>query len=87
MHLIFIFSSMKHGSSSVLLCGFGEGSVGTELNRMKMKIDAVEIDKRMKEIAQKYLYYNDSTTHFILDYARHYIKTTSKKYDLIVGCA
>ncbi len=84
VHKISIFSSLKRDSRNVLLFGFGAGSLATELNRLNMKVDAVEMDARMLPIAKKYFYFEDSATNFIVDDARHYIKTVNKKYDLIV---
>lgn len=84
VHLISLYSSLKRGAQSALLCGFGGGSIARELSKMNMKVDAVEIDSRMLNIAKKYFYFDDSTTQFFADDARHYINTTKKKYDLMV---
>jgi predicted membrane-bound spermidine synthase len=84
VHEISMFSSLKKGSPNVLLFGFAAGSLATELLRMNMKLDAVELDARMMPIARDYFYFDDTTTNFIVDDARHFIKTANKKYDLIV---
>ncbi|HEY6191209.1 MAG TPA: fused MFS/spermidine synthase [Bacteroidota bacterium] len=84
VHEISMFSSLKKGSPHVLLFGFAAGSLATELIRMNMTLDAVELDARMMPIARDYFYFDDTTTRFFVDDARHYIKTASSKYDLIV---
>ncbi|MBI2967751.1 MAG: fused MFS/spermidine synthase [Bacteroidetes bacterium] len=84
VHLVAMYASLKNGSPSVLLCGFGGGSIATELCRMNMKVDAVEIDGRMLDISKNYFHFRDTALRFIADDGRHYIRTTDKKYDLIV---
>jgi spermidine synthase len=85
VHRVSMTASIKRNSQNVLLFGFGGGSIATELNHLKMKVDAVEIDSRMLDVAKDYFYFNDSTTSFTVDDARHYIRTSGKKkYDLIV---
>jgi spermidine synthase len=46
---------MKDTSSSVLLIGFGGGSVARELRKLKFDFDVVELDERIMEIAKKIL--------------------------------
>jgi len=84
VHQISMFATLKPNGSSVLLLGFGGGSVSTELSKQGHKVDAVDIDGRMLSIAKQYFFFEDSLTNFIVDDARHYIKTTGNKYDLIV---
>ena len=76
--------SSKPAGSDVLLLGFGGGSVANELTRLDLKVDAVEIDKRMYQIAKDYFKFNPKNTNFIVDDARHYLKTAKKKYDVII---
>jgi predicted membrane-bound spermidine synthase len=84
VHRAAILASLKKGSSDVLLFGFGGGSLASELNYLNMKVDAVEIDERMFDVAKKYFYFDAALTNFIVDDARHYIRKATKKYDLIV---
>jgi spermidine synthase len=76
--------STKPAGSDALLLGFGGGSVANELTRLNLNIDAVEIDNRMYQIAQDYFLFNPKNTNFIVDDARHYLKTSKKKYDVII---
>lgn len=84
VHMLSTICSSKPAGSDVLLLGFGGGSVANELTRLDLKVDAVEIDKRMYQIAQDYFKFNPKNTNFIVDDARHYLKTSKKKYDVII---
>ena len=84
VHMLSTMCSTKPAGSDVLLLGFGGGSVANELTRLNLNVDAVEIDKRMYQIAQDYFLFNPKNTNFIVDDARHYLKTAKKKYDVII---
>ncbi len=67
-----------------LLCGLAGGKLANRLFQKGFeKIDAVELDPRMKEIALKY-FDMDSRTRVHIDDARHFIKTTERNYDLVL---
>lgn len=83
VHSISRLASTKRNKTALLL-GMGGGSIATELNKLNIKADLVDIDGRMFEISKKYFYYNDSISTFYLDDARHYVNTCKKKYDLII---
>ena len=74
--------SMYPKGSKVLLLGLGGGTLVKQFKRLDFKIDVVELDKRIKEIAIKY-FYVDPKTNIVVDDARHYINTTKKKYDIV----
>lgn len=77
-------ASLKKGKNALLI-GLGGGAIANELQQLDIKLDIVDIDKRMYGIAQDYFYFKPrKTTRFICDDARHFIKTTRKKYDFIV---
>jgi len=84
VHMLSTICSSKPAGSDVLLLGFGGGSVANELTRLDLKVDAVEIDKRMYQIAKEYFQFNPKNTTFIVDDARHYLKIAKKKYDIII---
>ena len=46
-------------------------------------MDVVEIDERIEKVAKKYFYIEDELK-VVVDDARHYIKTTQKKYDVVI---
>lgn len=70
-------------NSKILLLGLGGGSVAKKLSDKGFDVDVCELDRRIAEIAKKYFYLSDNV-HIAVDDARHYIKTCTKKYDLIV---
>lgn len=69
--------------SKVLLLGLGGGTLVKQLDRLGFSTDVIEIDRRVFEVSVKYFNLNPET-HVIIDDARHYIKTTDKKYDIII---
>lgn len=84
-HLISMIASInKAPGAHALVCGFGGGAVSSELDRLGFSMDVVELDKRIIDIGIKYFHYDTANTHFIVDDARHYIRTSTKQYDLIV---
>ncbi len=84
VHMLSTICSTRPAKSDVLLLGFGGGSVANELTRLDFNLDAVEIDKRMYQIAQDHFLFEPKNTNFIVDDARHYLKTSNKKYDVII---
>ena len=70
-------------NSELLLLGLGGGSLVHHFERLKFKMDIVEIDERIKEVAQKYFKVSSNHNFFIND-ARNFINTCKKKYDIIV---
>ncbi|NQY68066.1 MAG: fused MFS/spermidine synthase, partial [Flavobacteriales bacterium] len=83
-HLISIFGSVIDEGSDALVLGFGSGSNVSELQKRNFKIDAVDLDKRLLQIAKDHFNFKEDKHNFIVDDARHYVQVTDKKYDLIV---
>ncbi|MFH1321905.1 MAG: fused MFS/spermidine synthase [Bacteroidota bacterium] len=83
VHRIALYSSIKPAGSKVLVCGLGGGNLINELNNLDFETDAVEIDERMEKAAKKY-FRMTGNVNVIVDDARHYIRTSRKKYDIIV---
>jgi spermidine synthase len=69
--------------SSALVCGLGGGSLVGELNKKGFSVEACELDPRMEFVARKYFSLAESV-RVTIDDARHFIRTTNKKYDLLV---
>ncbi len=69
--------------TKVLLLGLGGGTIVKQLDRLGFETDVVEIDKRVWEVSVEYFNLNPQT-HIVIDDARHYIRTTDKKYDIII---
>lgn len=77
-----IASTLKP-NPNVLVLGLGGGTVPRYLEAaVGAKVDAVEIDERMKPISRQY--FNLNNTNIIIDDARHHLETTKRKYDLII---
>ncbi len=70
-------------NSDALVLGLGGGSASNIFRtNLKFRVDAVELDERIGEVARKYFQLNPEVK-VIVDDARHYIETTKKAYDLI----
>jgi predicted membrane-bound spermidine synthase len=55
-----------------------------ELKQMGFAVDAVELDRRVPEVAAEYFGFDPDGISVYIDDGRHYIRTTEKKYDLVV---
>jgi len=72
----------RHGNNALLL-GLGGGTLYKQLISNNIKVDIVELDKRIEKLAKQY-FYIDENVEVIVDDARHFINTTNKKYDIII---
>lgn len=70
-------------NSKVLLCGLGAGTIAKQLDNLNMDYDVVEIDKRVAELAKEYFGFSKNKEVHIDD-ARHFIRTSKNKYDIII---
>jgi predicted membrane-bound spermidine synthase len=84
VHRLAMYSSVKPEKSNVLLAGMGAGNLVNELVLLNFNVDVVDIDPRMEFVAKKYFGLKDDKIKSYVDDARHYIKTTAKKYDIII---
>ena len=69
-------------NSRALVLGLGGGSAANSLNKLNFKVDAVELDNRIADLARKYFSLSPDV-NIIVDDARHYLETTEQTYDLI----
>lgn len=83
-HKIAAYASMKPEGSKALLLGMGGGSIAFELLALGMDLDIVEIDERINFIAQEYFNYVPKSSNLYIDDARHFIRMTKEKYDIVV---
>lgn len=67
----------------VLLLGLGGGTLYKQLQQKGFDVDVVEIDARIEQVAKKY-FYIENELNVVVDDARHFIKTTNKKYDVVI---
>ena len=82
IHQISMVASFKRGGNALLL-GMGGGSIASELQKLNFTLDIVDIDERMFELAKKYFYFSNKKTQTFVDDARHFLRKSQKKYDLI----
>ena len=75
-------------AQSILILGCGAGSIPTIIFKeleLSPKIDAVEIDKKVIDLGNKYFGLNQFTSlNIVIDDAMNFVKTTNNKYDLIL---
>jgi Spermine/spermidine synthase domain len=73
---------------NVLVLGAGSGTdVAAALKHGAMHVDAVEIDPVIVQLGREYhpdRPYSDPRVNVIIDDARHFLRTTTKRYDLVV---
>ena len=75
--------------SSVLIVGSGSMSSVYHISPFAKEITTVEIDRKVYEVGRKYFKeYNHldeiGNWHLVIDDAKHYLKNTGKKFDLVV---
>ncbi len=70
-------------TSKVLLLGLGGGSIAKQLSNKGFSVDVCELDKRIAYVA-RHCFYLPEKVNITVDDGRHYIRTCTKKYDLIV---
>jgi spermidine synthase len=66
-----------------LLLGLGGGTLYKQLQQKGFEVDVVEIDERIEKVAKKY-FYIEKELNVVVDDARHFIRTTNKKYDVVI---
>lgn len=83
IHQISMLASFKRGGNALLL-GMGGGTIASELQKLNCNLDAVDIDERMFDYAKKYFYFKPKKTRIFVDDARHFLRKSTKKYDVII---
>jgi len=83
-HKIGAYAGIKPEESKALLLGMGGGSIAFELLAMGMDLDIVELDGRVREIASTHFKFDSNSANLHIDDARHFIRTTKEKYDLVI---
>ncbi|MCF6223824.1 MAG: fused MFS/spermidine synthase [Flavobacteriaceae bacterium] len=74
--------SYRQGNNALLL-GLGGGTLYKQLRFNQLQVEVVELDKRIAWIAKQY-FYIDKDVEVVIDDARHFINTTTKKYDVVI---
>jgi len=84
VHKISALSTLKRNKDAVLF-GMGGGSIASELTKMGLNsLTIVDVDARMYDISEKYFYFKKGNSNLVVDDARHFIKTATRKFDLAV---
>lgn len=76
-------ASVKPEGSRTLLLGLGGGVVARKMQDLGHVVDSVELDQRIAHIAREYFGLDPSGEIFVDD-GRHFIRSTDRRYDLIV---
>ena len=79
--------ALSDNPDRALVIGVGAGTQIEDLKRefSNIVVDGVEIDPMIPEVGSKYFSLKlDNRTNIIVDDGRRYVKTTSRKYDIIV---
>jgi len=83
VHCIATIASVQPVGSKALILGLGGGSVADEFLRLGFEVDGCELDDRIARVARSYFNLSSRCT-IIEDDGRHYVRSTDRKYDLIV---
>jgi len=83
-HKVTALAGIKPAKSKALLLGMGGGSIAYNLIRLGFELDIVELDERIPFIAEKWFGYDPTSATLTIDDARHYIRNTDKKYDVVI---
>jgi spermidine synthase len=84
-HKLGAYSSLKPSGSKALLLGMGGGSIVYELLGMGHEVDVVELDERLKYIAETFFKFDPEKSNLFFDDARHFLRHTNKKYDIVLA--
>ena len=77
------FASFFPEGERALLLGMGGGTLVRRLDSLGYELDVVEIDERLREVAVDYFSLSPEQ-EVIIDDARHFVRTASDQYRLIV---
>ncbi len=75
--------SIAPDGSRTLLLGLGGGIVAKKMQELGHTVDSVELDERIARIARDY-FDLDHSGDVIVDDGRHFLRSTDRRYDLII---
>jgi predicted membrane-bound spermidine synthase len=78
-----VISSLPKGSRALLI-GLGGGTVARQLEHHDIAYDAVEIDGRLPELAEKYFGLKKAVANTAVDDGRHFVNVCKQRYNLII---
>lgn len=83
VHATSTIASIKPPGSKALVLGLGGGAVADEFLRLGFEVEGCELDERIANAAKTYFHPNQDYPVYVDD-ARHLIKTTQKRYDIVM---
>lgn len=75
-------ASVYPQKSDALIIGMGGGTLLKQFNRLGFNVEAVELDKRIRDVGYEY-FFVDRKNVVHIDDGRHYINTLRKKFDVV----
>lgn len=78
-----VVENTNKSNRNALLLGLGGGTLYKQLKQNNFNVDVVEIDGRIAKISKEY-FGVDKNQHITVDDGRHFINTTTNKYDVVI---
>jgi len=75
-------ASIYPRGSDALLLGLGGGTLLKQFQRLGFRVEAVELDDRIRDVAYEY-FFVDEKVPVTIDDARHFLNTTDRRYDVV----
>jgi spermidine synthase len=83
LHALEVLPFLRPSAKDLLVIGLGTGALPSALAKAGMRADVVEIDPAVARYAQEYFGFAPTGETYVED-ARTFIRTATKKYDVIV---
>jgi len=83
VHGVSTIASIKPSGSKALILGLGGASVADEFLRLGFEVEGCELDERISHVAKTYFFPHHNYPVYVDD-ARHLIRTTQKRYDVVM---
>lgn len=83
-HRISMLASIKPKGSKALVLGYGAGSNAWEMLGLGFDTKAVELDKRIKDVAARFFFADENRCPVIIDDARHFLRISNEKFDVVI---
>lgn len=84
VHYLNFLHLLNPEARTMLLIGLGGGSIPAHFRRHGLNMDLVEIDPRMKEVAERFFGFKAEPDCVHFEDGRYYIQRTDKRYDFVI---
>ena len=81
--IIQLLPTHQKGGGDALIIGLGAGEIPRFISKIGYRSDIIEIDPRVEMMAKNYFNFTSEFGRVIIDDGRRYIRSCTKKYDLI----